>query len=86
MPRKTKPSRTQASRLVRGRMTLANQIAHGFADDHEANMTAEGRTMPEHRREESKCSYCRLIREAKAYLRKEKRYDFSQRYSGLAPR
>jgi hypothetical protein len=57
-------------------MRLASGIAHGFADDHEANMKAEGRAMSE-RREEPKCSYCRLIREAKAYIREEGRYDFT---------
>ena len=79
MTLKTKPPRPQASPLVRGRMRLAKGIAHGFADDHEANMTAEGSTMPEHRRDEPNCSYCRLIREAKAYIRQEVRYDFTQR-------
>ena len=80
MPLKNKPPRPLASRLIRGRMRLANEIAHGFAEDHETNMSNEGRTMPEHRREEPTCSYCRLIREAKAYLRKENRFDFTQRY------
>ena len=77
MNRKTKPSREQEERLRRGRIRLASEIAGEFARDHEAKMKDEGRTMPEHRRHDPRCPNCRLIREAKAYIREKCRYDFT---------
>jgi hypothetical protein len=79
MFRKTKPPRPQDLRFIRNAVALAHEIAHGFAEDHEANIATEGRTMAKHRREEPTCSYCWMIREAKVLLRKEGRYDFTQR-------